>query len=87
MRIVFTLSAASLLASLAACAPATQPANAPVVSTDPRGAQGMPQPPNSLPSGAAVNAPVTRGVGEVSTTGVGGGPSTTGGAMPAPRRY
>lgn len=69
-RGLFTFSAASLLVSVAACAPATQPMGAMPVSTDSRGAQEMPQPPGSLPPGAAVNAPVTSPVGNVSTTGV-----------------
>jgi len=70
MRGLFTFSAASLLVSVAACAPATQPMGAMPVSTDSHSSQGMPQPPGSLPPGAAVNAPVAPRAGDVSTTGV-----------------
>ena len=51
------------LASLNACAPNGQSSmNA---SSAPR--SGTPQPPNSLPEGATVNAPLTRPTGEVTT--------------------
>jgi hypothetical protein len=70
MRASVILSAAALLVTVVACAPATPPPGAPVVSTDSRGSQGQPQSPNSLPPGAAVNAPVARPTGDVLTTGV-----------------
>lgn len=69
MRGLFILPAAALLVSVAACAPATEPTARPV-SSDTHGAQGMPQPPGSLPPGTAVNAPITHPAGNVSTTGV-----------------
>lgn len=65
------------LMALAGCA---RESTAPAVSTDPIGdASQMPQPPNSLPRGAAVDAPLDPAAGNVGTTRV--GPS-----RPAPRR-
>lgn len=68
MRALLTLSAASLLVSIAACAPEVQPSSARPVSSDTRSSQGMPQPPGSLPPGDVVNAPITPRAGNVDTT-------------------
>lgn len=66
------VAAAFTLVTLAACARDTTPtsaANAPVVSNDPLGTSMLtPQSPNSLPPGAAVNAPLTSSTGVVGTT-------------------
>lgn len=57
------------LGSLGACAPSNPSTGQPPVSTNVTGSSGtMPQPPNSLPDGAAVNAPLTRPTGVVGTT-------------------
>lgn len=69
-----TFSALLLAASLAACAQGRTPPGTPDVSTG-GGSQSMPQPPNSLPPGDAVAAPIEGNVGNVGTTRV--GPSTT----------
>jgi hypothetical protein len=61
MRAYAVVPAAALLASLAACAPAIEPAGAPPASTAPHASEAMPQPPNSLPLGDVVNAPVSSG--------------------------
>lgn len=63
-----TLSAMLLAASLAACAQGTPPANAPLTSTNSNSSSQMPQPPNSLPDGAAVNAPIASQTGVVGDT-------------------
>jgi len=69
-----TCCALLLAASLAACAQGETPPGTPDVSTG-GGSQSMPQPPNSLPPGDAVAAPIEGNVGNVATTRV--GPSTT----------
>lgn len=56
------LSALLLAASLAACA---QTSDAPPVSANSNAASQAPQPANSLPEGAAVNAPITSQTGVV----------------------
>jgi len=71
LRLVAVLSLTVL--TLAAC---SQESKAPPVSTDTGGLSGgsssqMPQPPNSLPLGSAVNAPLDPGAGNVGTTRVG----------------
>ena len=66
------------LASLGACA---FESTAPPVSSATASRTAEPQPPNSLPDGSAVNAPLTPGAGNIATTRV--GPSTT---TPARRR-
>ena len=71
MRTPFILSAASLLMSLAACALESQPPGARDMSDAPRASEGEPQPPNSLPSGDLVNAPIAPRAGDVATTPVG----------------
>ena len=68
MRTLLTLSAASLLASLAACSPASPPNNAPLTSDAPFGSQGEPQSPNSLPPGDTVTAPIAPRTGNIETT-------------------
>ena len=69
------------LASLSACA--RYESKATPVSTEPAGsASSMPQSPNSLPLGSAVDAPLTRATGNVGTTRV--GPSSP--ARRAPQR-
>lgn len=65
--------AAFALVTLAACARDTTPTSAasavPPVSNDPLGTSMLtPQSPNSLPPGAAVNAPLTSPTGVVATT-------------------
>lgn len=67
------VAGAFALVTLAACAQDTRPASsastAPVVSNDPLGTSMLtPQSPNSLPPGAAVNAPLTSPTGAVATT-------------------
>ena len=68
MRIMHPLAAASLLVSLAACAPETQAPSAPAMSSNAHSSQGMPQPAGSLPPGDVVNAPVMNGGGAGSVT-------------------
>ena len=58
MRAPRRLSAAALLASLAACAPQGDPWSDLPVSSAPGLGRPDPQPPGSLPPGAAVNAPL-----------------------------
>lgn len=60
------------LASLGACA---FESTAPPVSSPTAARHAEPQPPNSLPDGAAVNAPLAPAAGNIATTPV--GPSTT----------
>lgn len=60
------------LAALGACA---YESTDPPVSSPTASRTAEPQPPNSLPEGAAVNAPLTPAAGNVATTRV--GPSTT----------
>lgn len=72
MRLAFVASASLLLLSLAACegysgSTATGMTPAGAASTG-SGSAAMPQSPNSLPAGAAVAAPVTRGTGNVGKT-------------------
>lgn len=67
------VAVAFALVTLAACARDTRPtsaaSSAPVVSNDPLGTSMLtPQSPNSLPPGAAVNAPLTSPTGVVGTT-------------------
>jgi len=62
------LPALLLAASLAACAQGSPSANAPPTSTNSNSASQMPQPPNSLPDGASVNAPIAGQTGVVGTT-------------------
>ena len=52
------LSAAALLASLAACAAQGDSWSNPPISSAPELGRPDPQPPGSLPPGAAVNAPL-----------------------------
>lgn len=67
MRTVFLVPVTALLASLAACG--LSDSYVPPVSNAPGSAQGMPQPPGSLPSGAVVNAPLPPASGDLLTVG------------------
>ena len=58
MRALRCLSAAALLASLTACAPQGDPWSDLPISSAPELGHPDPQPPGSLPPGAAVNAPL-----------------------------
>lgn len=62
-----TLAAVLLAASLAACSQ-TRVADTPPVSANSSASSQMPQPANSLPEGAAVNAPLNGQTGVVSET-------------------
>lgn len=83
MRAHTLVAVAFALTALAACArdsttSATSSAPAPVVSNDPPGTSMLtPQSPNSLPPGAAVNAPPTSPTGVVATTPTTGPRGTT----------
>ena len=66
------LSALLLAASLAACA---QTSDAPPVSANSNASSQAPQPPNSLPDGSAVNAPLTSQTGTVGETQVAPAPT------------
>lgn len=74
MRLAFIATGSLLLFSVAACSPgytgtsATGASPMGAGSTSPAASSQMPQAPNSLPQGAAVNAPVTSNVGKVGTT-------------------
>lgn len=69
MRVTPILCAATLIASVSACAPAFDAPGTPPYSTDTRGAASEPQSPNSLPAGAAVNAPMAPRSGVIGTAG------------------
>jgi hypothetical protein len=58
MRALRCLSAAALLASLAACAAQGDSWSNPPISSAPGLGRSDPQPPGSLPPGAIVNAPL-----------------------------
>lgn len=86
-RIALFALPASALASLGACAGPAGTADhsmhaRPVSSPTASAGSAQPQPPNSLPEGAAVNAPLTGGTGAIATTPVspvvGGGGSARG---------
>jgi len=78
-----TLLIAPIIAIVSLSACSRYESKATPVSTEPTGsASSMPQPPNSLPLGSAVDAPLTRATGDVGTTRV--GPSTP--ARSAPLR-
>ena len=74
MRIAFIATGSLLLLGVAACSPGYQGTTATggtpmgAGTTSPRSSSQMPQSPNSLPQGAAVNAPLTTNTGRVGTT-------------------
>ena len=71
MRAHPPIALAFALVTLAACARDTTStaASTPPVSSDPLGtSMQSPQSPNSLPAGAAINAPLTSPTGVVATT-------------------
>ena len=78
-------SALFALASLGACAESADHSRhaRPVPSVGRASSSAQPQPPNSLPEGAAVNAPLTPATGVVATTPVSPAAGT---AAPARRR-
>lgn len=57
---LFTVPAALLLLCVASCASDGDPWSDPPMSNTPDTGSQAPQPPGSLPPGAAVNAPLTR---------------------------